>query len=148
MYFKHGLSKSPEYKSWSKMLERCDDRTGHHSHHYAARGITVCAKWRSSFSAFLEDVGPIPTRGYTIERIDNDRGYEPGNVRWATRSEQARNRTSSHMLTVDGVTATLAEWSERTGIDSPTIRARVNKLGWSHKDAVTIPVNSYQRRVS
>lgn len=78
-------------------------------HKYGARGIAVCAEWREDFAAFLAHVGPRPSPQHSIERKDNEGDYEPGNVRWATAKEQARNRRSSRMLThEDGRTQTLA----------------------------------------
>jgi hypothetical protein len=87
------MTKSPEYKSWRGMRARCACKKQYWKN-YGARGIAVCKRWQDSFEAFYADVGPRPGDGYSIDRIDNDRGYEPGNVRWATASEQQRNKQS------------------------------------------------------
>jgi hypothetical protein len=86
--------RTPEYVAWDAMIQRCTNPNDTRYADYGGRGITVHSAWRESFLIFLGDVGvkPEPKSQYSIDRIDNDRGYEPGNVRWATRSEQQRNR--------------------------------------------------------
>ena len=81
----------PEYVAWQNMRARCNRATHPSYQYYGGRGIAVCPEW-DSFERFLEDVGQRPDPSLSLDRIDNDRGYEPGNVRWATRVEQAANR--------------------------------------------------------
>lgn len=135
----HGATGSPEHMSWASMLSRCHGASSEkNAAHYRDRGITVCERWRTSFANFLEDMGRRPS-GTTLDRVDNDRGYEPGNCRWATPKEQARNRRTSRILEVDGVRRTLAEWSEASGLSQHLIERRINLLGWAVGRAVTEP---------
>ena len=93
---KHGHTKpgnpSPEYRSWIAMKTRCNNPNHRHFDNYGGRGIRVCERWVRSFENFLADMGPRPSLQYSLDRIDSEGGYEPGNCRWATRSEQNRNR--------------------------------------------------------
>lgn len=116
---KHGHARtggqSPVYRVYTKMVARCFDPAHTSYPNYGGRGITVCEEWRRSFSAFYAYVGDRPD-GMSIDRIDNNRGYEPGNVRWATRREQSRNRRCVRYLTINGVTHSAIEWAEISGV--------------------------------
>lgn len=85
-----GWRPTPEYRSWMAMLDRCRNPNNGSFHRYGGRGITVCQRWRRSYIAFLEDMGRRPSIAYTLDRIDNDGNYEPGNCRWATAKVQGR----------------------------------------------------------
>jgi hypothetical protein len=131
-----GRSKrSPEWLAWCSMIRRCTMPSQDSYPLYGGRGIKVCDRWRH-FEAFLADMGPKPA-GLTLERKDSNKDYEPGNCRWATTKEQARNTSRSRRLTHDGVTLTVVEWEERTGIPSSVIRGRIDKLGWPVCRALT-----------
>lgn len=98
-----------------------------------------------SFTAFLMEVGRKPGPEYSLDRIDNDKGYEPGNIRWATWKQQQRNKRSNRLLTVHGETKTLIEWSEVSGIHYRTIISRINQQGWSAEEALSIPSDAHRK---
>ena len=91
-HIRHGLSNSPEYRIWAGMKSRCYNPKHESFRHYGARGIKVCDRWLHDFLAFLQDVGSRPSPNHSLDRIENDGNYEPGNVRWATPAEQLINR--------------------------------------------------------
>lgn len=101
-YVRHGLSKHPQYSSWANMIRRCYNPNNQRYYAYGERGIKVCQRWLDSFANYLEDVGERPGKEYTLDRIDNDGDYEPGNVRWADFYTQnhnqgvSSNNTSGH----------------------------------------------------
>jgi hypothetical protein len=133
-----------EYYIWESMKARCKNPNRACYKNYGGRGIVVCPRWDQSFEGFLADMGPCPD-GYTIERIDNNRGYEPGNCRWASYKEQGRNQRSNHLLTFRGETRTIAEWTEILGFKRATIGCRINKHGWSVERALTTPARRWGR---
>ena len=132
----HGASKSPEFRVWAKMRQRCENPSDPKYPSYGARGIQVCRRWQN-FALFLADMGQRPSPQHSLERRNNDGHYEPGNVRWATAQEQANNRRSSKVLTFQGRTQTLAQWSRETGLNYGTIQTRL-KGTWSVDEALTI----------
>ena len=99
---KHGHTSggnwSSEYRIWTLMKDRCFNPRSHAFHNYGGRGITVCLEWKTNFESFFDHIGPRPSTNYTLDRINNDGNYEPGNVRWATRSQQAFNRRPKKYL--------------------------------------------------
>lgn len=135
----HGMRRSAEWKAWQNMKRRCDYSRRADFHRYGGRGIEVCPAWQNSFLAFYSDMGPRPSSGHTLDRIDNDGPYSPENCRWLTRKEQAQNRESNHRLTLGGVTRTLADWADACGVKADTIGRRL-RLGWSVEKALDTPV--------
>lgn len=136
MLRKHGGAGSPEWLAWVSMQARCTDPGYAGYHRYGGRGIRVHAPWSESFEVFLASVGPRPSPTHSLDRIDNDGHYEPGNVRWADVITQARNRSSNVRMTKDGETMTIVEWSARLGLSHSAIRERL-KRGWSIERALT-----------
>jgi hypothetical protein len=139
---KHGCGipgkRTTEYQSWMAMRQRCLDPNFRFYFRYGGRGIKICARW-DSFQAFLDDMGPKPSPEHELDRFpDNNGDYCPENCRWATKKEQARNRRTNHLLTFQGITLTIAEWGEKTGIGRKNIAARLRK-GWSIEKALTTP---------
>lgn len=130
----HGQAKggqeTPEYSAWRAMIQRTTNSSSPDWHNYGGRGITVCDRWRHSFENFFEDMGKRPSNGHSIDRIDNEQGYKPGNVRWATAAEQARNTRRTRKLTYDGRTQALTDWATELGVAESTIRSRL-KRGWT-----------------
>lgn len=147
---RRGGAKSAEYRIWTSMLTRCHNERCKSFARYGGRGITVCERWRADFAAFLADVGPRPSPRHQIDRIDNARGYEPGNVRWATAREQALNRRSNRMVTIGTETLPVGAWLDRYDTSRELFNGRV-RAGWSVVDAITRPVEackSHPRSVS
>lgn len=135
----HGeCHKTPEHRSWQAMLARCLNPSHEAYANYGGRGITVCDRWRV-YEGFLADMGRRPTLAHTLERDDNDGHYEPGNCRWATKTEQLRNRRNNRVIEYRGRTICLAEAAELAGISPELMRWRI-KRGWSPEKAIETPV--------
>lgn len=125
---------TPEYAAWCSMRARCLRPSNKDFESYGGRGITICSRW-GSFLNFLADMGPLPTNGYTLERIKNNRGYTPKNCKWTSRSDQAKNRRTTKRVKV-GIRSILLKDAEiLTGVPAKTIAERLH-AGWSDKDAI------------
>jgi hypothetical protein len=129
----HGMCGTPTHKSWLAMKGRVSGRLSD-PRYYKDEGVQICARWME-FANFLADMGQRPD-GTTLDRIDNSKGYEPGNCRWATKEEQIKNRRNTRWIEFNGERLSAAEWAERTGIRRKTILHRLN-LGWPVADALT-----------
>jgi hypothetical protein len=140
---KHNMCNSRIYNIWGSINDRCRNSNSSNFENYGARGITVCDDWvGTNENGFINFYNWAMNNGYTdelsIDRIDVNGNYEPSNCRWATNKMQANNRRTSKILIVDGVSHTISEWSDITGICETTINNRIIR-GWSDKDAVTKP---------
>ena len=107
------------------MLQRCLNPKNTNYRHYGGRGIIVCQRWKDSFAVFAEDMGQRPSARHTIDRVDVNGNYEPGNCRWATAKEQARNTRANRMIEFNGEVLPLAAWAERMGINAVTLHSRL-----------------------
>lgn len=130
----HGMSHTTEHNIWLSMRQRCEKPKAHAYKDYGGRGIYVCERWRV-FANFYADMGPRP-KGHTLERINNDGNYEPGNCKWATPKEQARNRRNSAIIEIDGIRRCRSEVAELYGVNPITLRDRL-KNGWPLEVALT-----------
>lgn len=127
---KHNKYGSKEYWSWCSIKKRCNNQSSPSYYRYGGRGISICNEWNDSFISFYEHVGDAPHKSSSIDRIDNDGNYEPGNVRWTTAKVQANNRSSNRHIVYEDKKHTITEWSDITGISKSTIFNRLNR-GWS-----------------
>lgn len=135
---KHGHARagaeSKTYMVWKQMVQRCTNPANANYHNYGGRGISICVTWLD-FVNFLADMGEAP-EGRTIERIDNDDGYNKQNCRWATWQEQASNKRNSRHITVFGETKTMSEWARHLGVNLQTLSWRINEQGTDPAEAV------------
>jgi len=134
---RHGMSKTPTYVSYLNMVNRCTDPANKKFPDYGGRGIAVCSSWLKSFDNFLADMGERPTNS-TLERIETNGDYEPGNCRWASWKDQQNNKRSNRLLEHAGETMTLQQWADRTGISRGVIFHRLQR-GWSIERTLTTP---------
>lgn len=149
---KPGCRRTPEYACWWAMRDRCNNQSHPHYQDYGGRGIRVCERWAESLAAFREDMGPRPSPRHSVDRIDNTKGYDCGkcpdcdsrgakpNCRWATATEQMRNRRDNQMLTHEGMTLWVGDWARLLGINRVTLKGRL-RAGWSVEKAFTTPVD-------
>lgn len=140
---KHGKARSKIYRIWTTMKQRCTNPENPAYPSYGGRGIGICAEWLS-FEAFYQDMGDAPV-GMTLERKDNEKGYEPGNVIWASRLTQANNRRTNILLTYAGRTLTAADWGRETGLGKGIITQRIGR-GWSVARILTEPLQDTGKR--
>lgn len=140
--------RTPEYKAWLSMMERCTCKTHKQYPDYGGRGITVCERWtgEQGFTNFLADMGLRPSKSHSIDRFpDNNAGYCKENCRWATRREQMRNTRKNRMITFNGETFCVAEWAVKIGLHREVLRGRLER-GWTLERALQ-PLTPARERI-
>jgi len=136
-----------EHTAWKNIRQRCFNSKGNHFANYGGRGITVCDRWKNSFKAFFEDMGPSPGPEFSVDRINVNGNYEPTNCQWALAHEQARNKRAIRKLVWRGIALTYAHWSSLTGIPANLICYRVS-LGWDAHKVLSTPKSKTASRVA
>jgi hypothetical protein len=139
---KHGQYKTSTYSIWSHMLARCNNPNHQAYKDYGGRGIKVCPRW-SRFENFFTDMGSRPN-GLSLDRINNEEDYTPGNCKWSSPTQQANNRRNSRMIEFNGDVLTIMQWSERLHMPATALYVRLTKLNWLAERALTTPVK-YKR---
>lgn len=134
----HGKSRTPEYWAWLAMKQRCSNPKHPAYRHYGGRGIQVCERW-ARFENFINDMGKRP-KGCELERVNNNKGYEPGNCTWAKRPQQMRNTRRTILLTLQGKTMCLKDWCKELGKCYPLVRRRFVDALWPLEKALQTPV--------
>lgn len=129
--------RTKEVACWQSMKGRCYNPNDKSYENYGKRGIVVCDRWLDSFENFLEDMGRCPN-GMSLDRIDNNGNYEPGNVKWRTFKEQNNNTRGNKLIVYNGETKTIAEWADYLGIKSSTLYERLKR--WDIERSFTTPV--------
>lgn len=149
----HGLSKTRTYRIYHAMMQRCYDKTQKGYPRYGGNGIGVCERWRESFENFFEDMGECPSPKYSIDRIDNNKGYSPDNCRWATINQQARNTRKAVLIKYHGEERPLADVADEIGMYYGTLYYRIFSYGWTVERAINTPIKTschrktkYQRK--
>ena len=142
----HNMSRSPEYKSWTHMIGRCHNPTDQDFKNYGGRGIEVYQEWRDSFLAFYNYIGKRHSKKHSIDRINNEGNYCPGNIRWADRKTQNNNSRRNHLITIDGVTKTIAQWAKTMDISPLTICNRLQN-NWTPEKSCLHPVRPHREDI-
>lgn len=122
----------PTYIVWQAIKARCLNPRHEAFYRYGGRGIQVCDRWRASFETFLSDMGPRPSQDHSIDRIDNNMGYEPGNCRWATKAEQDGNRRDCYRIRHNGEVLSLAQFCRIAGLKKANVYPKIARRRWGH----------------
>jgi len=138
---RHGMHRSPEWRSWMKMRGRCKDPNNNEFHRYGGSCVTICGAW-DNFAQFYADMGSKPTPKHSIDRIDPDGNYEPKNCRWADAITQANNHRNSKKITFSGLTMTPAQWERHLNLPRQIVNSRM-RSGWIVEKTLTAPVRRW-----
>lgn len=141
---KGASGKHPLFNTWKAMIQRCENPLHTWYPRYGGRGISICQKWRNDFYAFVTDVGERPA-GKTLDRIDGNGNYEPGNVRWADGKTQQNNRKGNTLTEWDGKSYTMVQLAEHAIVDVATLSYRLRN-GWELEKAMTQPSSGTGKR--
>ena len=144
LHYRHGDNDSIEHCTWIAIIQRCHNPKEKTYPRYGGRGIIVCDEWRYNYPAFLAHVGRRPGPEYSLDRINVNGNYEPGNVRWATRSQQQRNRRDNVMVEYKGKPTQIHQACEEAGLSYEAVRTRMRK-GLTGDDLFK-PVKLYKAR--
>ena len=135
----------PEYGIWKAIKQRCYNPKHVSYRWYGGEGISMCPEWQKDFMAFYNHIGPRPSKSHSVDRIDSSRGYEPGNVRWATRDVQMNNCRANVPVTFRGISLNISQWAHRLGMSPGVLRYRIN-AGWPLEKAFSTPARSYKSK--
>jgi len=135
--YKHGLSRTKAYAVWYAMIQRCTNPNNKDFKYYGARGITVNPRWKN-VSNFVEDMGN-PEEGLTLDRIDNNKGYEKDNCKWSTRYEQSNNKRDVEHISFMGRKQSLLSWCRELNLNYDNTHDRITRLGWDIERALNTP---------
>ena len=129
-------AKTPEFRAIKSAISRCHNKNDKDYDFYGARGISVCSEWRENPVLFVHHIGKRPTPRHSLDRMDNNKDYIPGNVRWATKLDQSRNRRSVNTINVDGKEIPIIEHCQNIGVKYETFRTRYFKKKWPMRYAL------------
>lgn len=142
----HGESYTNLYATWARMKSRCKNESNASYENYGGRGITVCDDWNNDYISFRDwALNNGYEQGLSIDRINNDLGYNPDNCRWATTKQQQNNRRCNVIYSMNGEAHTLSEWCDIYHLNRSTIDRRINRSGMTLEQALTTPIRTYSK---
>lgn len=135
-----GVTKEPEYIVWKNMIQRCGNENSNQFKNYGGRGVTVCDAWINDYLQFKKDMGDRPAKGYSLERVDNDKGYSKENCVWILNIYQSENKRNNHKYFYGGETLSIGKLAKKYNLKDSTLRSRLLDLGWSIEQAIETPI--------